>query len=132
MTTSISIPPLESRWKSYLTATCFVLPGLVLWSMSAVFFAPKLQEIWRAGGGMQSEAQWIMDLVMFLVRHGVQLFAGLMVVMVLFEVKVGRLARYRRLTLGSVVLIINTTILSGIWFMCLAALFIAPALTRTK
>ena len=81
---------------------------------------------------MQSEAQWIMDLVMFLVRHGVQLFAGLMVVMVLFELKAGRLARYRRLTLGSVVLIINTTVLSGIWFMCLAALFIAPALMRTK
>lgn len=81
---------------------------------------------------MESEVQWVMDLVMFLVRHGVQLFASLVVVMVLFELRANRWARYRKVTLGSVVLIINTTVLSGIWFMCLAALFIAPALMRAK
>jgi hypothetical protein len=130
MTTSLSPLPLQTRWKPYLAAACFVLPALVLWSMSAVFFAPKLEDLWRTGGGMESDAQWVMDVVMFLVRHGVQLLAGLIVVMVGFELKAGRWARYRKLALGSIVLIINTTVLSGIWCMCLAALLIAPQMMK--
>jgi hypothetical protein len=102
MTTSLSPLPLQTRWKPYLAAACFVLPALVLWSMSAVFFAPKLEDLWRTGGGMESDAQWVMDVVMFLVRHGVQLLAGLIVVMVGFELKAGRWARYRKLALGSI------------------------------
>lgn len=130
MTKFFPSQPLEPRWKSYLIAACFVLPCLVLWCLSSVFFAPKLQEIWKAGGGTGSDAQWTMDLVVFLVRHGVVLLAGLVALVVVSELSGGRWTRYRKAALGAVVFIINTTVLSGIWFMCLAALIIAPQLIK--
>ena len=122
----------ELRWKTYLKAIGFLLPGLVLWKLACIFFVPKLEQIWVMGGGPVSEAQWVMDVVAFLVHHGALTIGAVVVALLLFELRSGLWARYRRATLGSVVLLLNSAILIGLWFMCGSALFIAPALGRAK
>lgn len=122
----------EPRWKAYLLAAALLLPGLVLWTLSAVFFAPKLQQIWNSANGVDPETQWVMDTVMFLVRHGGLIVGIMAVALVLGEVKPRWWSRYRRVAIGSLVVIINTAIVSGIWFMCLASLLVVPALIKAK
>jgi hypothetical protein len=118
----------EARWKTFLKAAAFLLPAVVLWGFASVFFAPKLQELWARGGGTTGDAQWVMSMVMFLVHHGSQILfvAGLLAVAGEFRAR--QWARYRRLALGSLVLLLNSAVLLGLWFMCAAALLIAPAL----
>ena len=132
MNTSPSSTTIESSWKTYLKAVGFLLPALVLWAFASVYFAPKLQDIWAHGGGPATEAQWVMDIVTFLVHHGPLAIGVVVVVLLLFELRSRLWARYRRAALGSVVLFLNSAVLIGLWFMCMAALFIAPALIHTK
>src|SRR2546425_2780012 len=106
---------IEPRWKSYLKAIGFLLPAVVLWAMASVFFVPKLEQLWRDGGGPATEAQWVMDLVIFLVRHGELIVGVLLVMLFLFELRSRLWARYRRATLGSVVFLLNAGILLGLW-----------------
>lgn len=130
MNTAPSSPTLEPWWKTYLLAVGFLLPALILWGFASVFFAPKLQQLWAQGGGPATEAQWVMHLIMFLVRHGAQAAGAVVVVLVLFEWRSSRSARYRRAALGSAVLLLNSAILTGLWFMCVAALLVVPGLIR--
>ncbi len=132
MSTSSSRTTIEPSWKTYLKAVGFLLPALVLWAFASVYFAPKLQEIWARGGGPATEAQWVMDIVTFLVHRGALVMGVVVVVLLLFELRSGLWARYRRAVLGSVVLFLNSAVLMGLWFMCLAALLIVPALRHAK
>jgi hypothetical protein len=132
MNTISAQPNPEARWKTYLKAVAFLLPGFILWAFASVFFVPKLQQFWALGGGPGSDAHWVMDLVMFLVRDGRWVAFGVGILVLLCEIRPGRWARYRPLTLGSLVVLFNSAVLLGLWFMCLAALFIAPALMQAK
>ena len=123
-------PIVEARWKTYLKAGLFLVPAGVLWAFASVFFAPKLQQLWVMGGGTADQAQWLMDLIMFLVRHGGKILVAAILLAGVGELRARRWARYRRLALGSLVLLLNSAVLLGLWFMCAAALLIAPALSH--
>jgi hypothetical protein len=123
-------PFVEARWKTFLKAGAFLVPAVVLWGFASVFFAPKLQQIWAQGGGGSSDEQWVMQLVMFLVRHGAQILLVAVLLAIAGEFRARQWAPYRRFALGSLVLVLNAAVLAGLWFMCLAALLIAPALMR--
>jgi len=122
----------EPRWRAYSKAAVFLLPAVSLWMFAAVFLFPKLKLIWHLGGGGESDLDWLMVSLNFLTARG-GLFLGLLVAgLVAMELPARPWARFRGLTLGSLVLLLNTTVLLGLTGMCVAALLIAPALMQPK
>ncbi len=132
MTSSPSLAGSEARWKTYLKAGAFLAPSLILWMMTREFFISKLLLLWKMGGGPETEAQWVVDGVVFLAQRGGYLFAGLIAFLVLAEWRLPLWRLHRMPGLVVAVFVVNLVILTGIWFTCLAVLLIAPALGPGK
>jgi hypothetical protein len=131
MTATLPAPAVttESAWKSYLKATVFLLPALVIWGFALHFLYPKVQHLWvraaSVSGADTASAQVVMDTITVLVQNGGTIMTGLVVALLLLEVGIRSWARYRKFTLGSLVFVLNTLVLVGLTAMCLIAIITA-------
>src|SRR5262245_55999456 len=98
-------------WQFYPRVLAFLLPSLMVWAFAVRFVYPKVQRIWMDGGATGSEVQWMMDSVTYLVEYGWFVACALALAVVTCELL---RARYRQIVAGSVVVLLNSTVLLGL------------------
>jgi hypothetical protein len=117
------------RW-FYLRAVAFLVPALVTWAYSVRYLYPRLQAVWREGGGAAPDVQWLMQGVGLMVGYGGWAAVVFLAAVVTSEWRSAGWRRYRRAIVGSGVLLLNATVLVGITAMCLLLTCAAPGLMR--
>jgi len=123
----------EPCWKTYLKASAFLTPPVGIWALSCIFVFPKLKQIWRDAGFMDSTMMGFMQTSDFFMRHGVVMTVGVLVVLFLMEWRSGGWwARYRRASVGTLVFLLNSAVLVLIATMLCSAMVVAPALAPPK
>jgi hypothetical protein len=127
----------EPGWVTYLKATTFLLPGIFLALLAAVFIVPKLQQICIEAGLPTATAGTFWNLtyssiqvILVMLRHGVFIAGAIIVLLVLLEWRVKPWARYRRAAVGCGAFVVNSIVLLAFFMMFLAAIVAAPALTH--
>jgi hypothetical protein len=125
MNTSFSTPDVESRWATYLKAGTFLAPSLILWTFSCVFMMPKLKQICGNAG---FALPIILQATLFATSHPVLILAAIVLPFFALEWRSTGWAKYRRVTLGIAVFLINALILLVITMMVFSALVAAPAM----
>jgi hypothetical protein len=129
MNTSFPTPNVEARWASYLKAGTFLAPSLILWTFSCVFMMPKLKQICgNAGFALPT----ILQATIFATSHPVLILVAIVSPFFLLEWRSSGWPRYRRVTLGAGVFLINALILLVITLMVFSALVAAPAMAHIK
>jgi hypothetical protein len=127
MNTSFPTPNVEARWASYLKAGTFLAPALILWTFSCVFLMPKLKQICgNAGFALPT----ILQATLFVTAHPVLILSAIVFCFFLLEWRSTRWQKYRRVTLGTSVFLINALILLVITMMVFSALVAAPAMAQ--
>jgi hypothetical protein len=130
-----SAPTFEPAWATYLKNGAFVGPALFLWTATAIFVLPKLEQICRDAGVSSDFAIWRITrsnfTAMILFRdYGALCLAALLVGFVVLEWRSANWPRYRRATLGIGAFALNFFVLVSIFFMIIAATAAAPALLQ--
>jgi hypothetical protein len=135
MNTSPSIP--EPGWATYLKGAAFAVPALFLWTLSAVFIVPKLQQIARDTGlptsgdpGVWNLTRTTVGLTLFFREHGLLIAGALVAFLILLEWRSKKWPRYRRVTVGTGAFLLNSLVLVSIFIMLLVAMVIAPGLAH--
>ena len=103
-----SNPNPEPAWATYAKAFIFVAPALLLWALFMVFVFPKVNEVCRDAGMRLPAAYrygWMVK------DHFVLLGAGFALAVVLLERLFAGWPRYRRVVLGTMVFLLNSTVL---------------------
>jgi hypothetical protein len=127
MNASFSSPEVEARWATYVKTATFLAPSLILWMFSCLFMMPKLKQICgNAGLALPN----VLGLALFATSHFVLISAALLTSLILLEWRSNKWPRYRRVTLGTGVFIINAFILLLITLMVFSALVAAPAMAH--
>jgi hypothetical protein len=127
MNTSFPTPNVEARWASYLKAGTFLAPSLILWIFSCVFMIPKLKQICgNAGFALPT----ILQATLGLTAHPMLILAAIVSPFFLLEWRSSGWPKYRRVTLGTGVFLINALILILITLMVFSALLAAPAMAH--
>jgi hypothetical protein len=127
MNTSFPTPNVEARWASYLKAGTFLAPSLILWIFSCVFMVPKLKQICgNAGFALPT----ILQATLGLTAHPMLILAAIVSPFFLLEWRSSGWPKYRRVTLGTGVFLINALILILITLMVFSALLAAPAMAH--
>ncbi|HUR44453.1 MAG TPA: permease prefix domain 1-containing protein [Candidatus Saccharimonadales bacterium] len=127
---------LEPSWATYLKASGFLAPALILWTLAALFVIPKLQQICQqaglpdhAGFGTLWNVTHVNILLVNAFRaHGFMMLAGLITVLVVLEWRMQNWPRYRRAIVGVGTWVVNSLVLFSIFMMILTAVAVAPAL----
>ena len=128
MNTSFPTPNIEARWASYLKAGAFLAPSLILWTFSCVFMVPKLKQICgNAGFALPT----ILQATLGLASHPILILAAMISPIFLLEWRSAGWPKYRRITLGTAVFLINALILLVITMMVFSALVAAPAMAHS-
>ena len=122
----------EPWWKTYLKAIAFLSPALLLWQFARVFLFPKLETIWRDAGLAASGLPTALTLSKLVVSHGFIVALGVIVIFALVEWRFNEWPRYRRVSLGVAVFVLNTVVLLLITGMVITALLAAPALLHGR
>lgn len=137
LATTMNTTRIEPAWATYLKATTFVLPGICLAVLSAVFVVPKLQQICADAGLANSTAGMFWNLTyssiqvtLGMLRHGVFIAGGAIVLLLLLEWRLTQWPRYRRAAIGCGAFVLNSLVLLAFFMMFLAAIVAAPALAR--
>jgi hypothetical protein len=127
---------IEPGWATYLKGAAFAVPALFLWTVSAVFFVPKLKEICR-DAGLPASGETIWDLtrsnfltISVFAEYGLWIAATLILLLILLEWRSAKWPRYRRATVGTGAFLLNLVVLISIFMMILTALVAAPALVH--
>jgi type II secretory pathway component PulF len=115
-------------WLTYAKTGAFVLPAILAWSFSAVFLFPKLQQIWADTGFAQPAFVSMLYSANRLLSNWFPILSVILAALVLLETRVPGWARYRPLSLGMGVWVINSAVLLLITAMLLSALIAAPGL----
>jgi hypothetical protein len=127
MNTSFSSPEAEARWASYVKAGTFLAPSLILWTFSCVFMMPKLKQICgNAGFALPT----LLQATLFATAHPVLILAAIVLPFFFLEWRATGWPKYRRVTLGTGVFLINALILVLITMMVFSALIAAPAMAH--
>jgi hypothetical protein len=127
MNTSFPTPNVEARWALYLKAGTFLAPALILWTFSCVFMMPKLKQICgNAGFALPT----VLQATIFATSHPVLIFGAIVFCFLLLEWRSPGWQKYRRVTLGTSVFLINAIILLVITIMVYSALVAAPAMAQ--
>jgi hypothetical protein len=127
MNTSFPTPNVEARWASYLKAGTFLAPSLILWIFSCVFMVPKLKQICgNAGFALPT----ILQATLGLTAHPMLILAAIVSPFFLLEWRSNGWPKYRRVTLGTGVFLVNALILVLITMMVFSALLAAPAMAH--
>jgi type II secretory pathway component PulF len=111
----------------------FLTPPIFVWALSCIFVFPKLKQIWRDAGFLDSTMMAFMQTSDFFMQHGVVMTLGVFVVLFLVEWRSGGWwPRYRRASVGALVFLLNSAVLVLIAAMLCSAMIAAPALVRTR
>jgi len=110
-----------------LKAAAFAVPALALWQFSSMFLFPKLEEIWKDAGFSAPSAHTAMGFSDLFTQHGILISAALVLVLILLEWR-SLWLRYRRVSIGVAVFLLNSAVLVLITSMLMFALMAAPAL----
>ena len=137
LATTMNTTRIEPAWATYLKATTFVLPGICLAILSAVLVVPKLQQICADAGLANSAAGVFWNLTyssiqvtLGMIRHGVFIAGGAIVLLLLLEFRFAQWPRYRRAAVGCGAFVLNSLVLLAFFMMFLAAIVAAPGLSR--
>jgi hypothetical protein len=128
-------PPLlypNSALRTYLRAGALLIPTISFWLFAMIFLVPKLEQIWQLAGLDGSKAQWLMDVSYELNQHFYFIFAGVIVVLLLFELHWVAWPRYRQTVVACATLFLHTAVLLGITTIAVAVCIAAPLLTKHK
>jgi hypothetical protein len=129
MNTSFPTPNAEPRWAPYLKAGTFLAPSLILWIFSCVFMMPKLKQICgNAGFALPT----ILQATLLATSHPMLVLVAIVSPFFLLEWRSNGWPKYRRVTLGTGVFLINALILLVITMMVFSALLAAPAMAHVK
>jgi hypothetical protein len=115
----------ETRLRTYLKASGFLLPASLFWVVARVLLLPKLEDNWMRAGATTLEAAWVMDTVQITMRYGGIVLAAVAVTILLTEL---RFSIYRGIVVGATVILINAAVLVGLTAMCASALIAVPNL----
>lgn len=127
MNTSFPTPNIEAKWASYLKAGTFLAPSLILWTFSCVFMMPKLKQICgNAGFALPT----LLQATLFVSSHPLLILAAIVLPFSFLEWRAAGWPKYRRITLGTGVFLINALILLLITMMVFSALIAAPAMAH--
>jgi hypothetical protein len=123
---------IEPGWATYLKTTAFLLPALFLWTLTAVFVVPKLQQI-CLDAGLESSPAWNftrsnIGTTLFFREHGLLIAAIALLSLILLEWRSSFWPRYRRAAMGVGVFLLNSLVLVSIFLMIITAILAAPAL----
>lgn len=126
-------PALQPRWRTYLNASGFLAPPLFLWALLCVFAFPKLKQLWADAGFMDSTMMAFMQTSDFFMHYGVLLGISVVVLLSLIEWRGnGWWPRYRRVSVGLLVFVLNSAVLLLLTAMLCSAIAAAPGLMRLK
>lgn len=117
---------IEPRWATYLKASAFLAPAVILWAMSVIFLIPKLQMISAEAGGHPLPA--FIRMMMLLTDNSLFVCGAIVVSLILLEWRSEQWPRYRRATVGFGTFLLNAVILVSIFMMVVAVVLVAPAL----
>lgn len=127
---------LEPRWATYLRATAFLIPAVFLWTFSAVFVVPKLQQICAVAGLPDDDGlywnltQISIGAALFFREHGILIVGAIILMLVLLEWRFSKWPRYRRAAVGVGAFLLNSVVLFSFFMMFVAALVAGPALAH--
>ena len=111
----------------------FLTPPIFVWAVSCIFVFPKLKQIWRDAGFMDSTMTAFMQTSDFFMRHGTVITLGVLATLFLMEWRSGEWwPRYRRASVGTMVFVLNSAVLILIAAMLCSAMVAAPALVPQK
>ena len=130
METASSRAAVEPQRWFYLRAVAFLVPALAMWAYAVRYLYPRVQVIWREGGGAAPDGQWLMDGVGLLVGYGWLVPAAFLAAVLAGELRSAGWGQHRRAVVGSGVLVLNAAVLIGITAMCLLLTLAAPGLMR--
>jgi hypothetical protein len=117
---------IEPRWATYLKATAFLAPAVILWALSIVFVIPKLEQISAHAGGQPLPA--VLRMMVALTHNGLFISAAVIVLFLLLEWRSSQWPRYRRAAVGCGTFVLNAVVLISIFMMVITAILVAPAL----
>lgn len=124
---------LEPRWRTYLKASAFLAPPVFLWAMLCIFAFPKLKQLWADAGFFDPTLVGFMQMSDFFMHHGIVLGVSMIALLSVIEWQGNRWwPRYRRLSVGTLVFLLNSAMLILITAMLCSAIAAAPALMRLK
>jgi hypothetical protein len=124
----------EPRWATYLKGAAFLVPAILLWTLTAIFVVPKLQQICAMAGLPDSDISFWgfahsgIRTTLFFTEHGLLIGLGVATLLFLLEWRSRSWPRYRRAAVGVTAFILNTVVLLSLFVMIVAALLAAPAL----
>jgi hypothetical protein len=118
----------DTWWATYLKATVFLIPPLMLWTLSVIFAIPKIQQICADVDGRPLPD--FLRMMLFLTNNSVFLFGALVVMVGLLEWGSDKWARYRGIVTGVGVFVFNSVILSSLFVTLVTLLVVAPGLAR--
>jgi hypothetical protein len=118
----------ESWWRTYLKATAFLLPPVAIWALSCLYVVPKLKTLWRDTGFMDETMLGFIRTSDFFMQHGALICLGVVALLSLLEWRKGAWPRYRRASVGTLVFLLNATVLILIFAMLCSAVIVAAGL----
>jgi hypothetical protein len=137
LATTMNTSHVEPAWATYLRATAFLLPGMFLAILAAIFVVPKLQQICRdaglpyaTAGGFWNLTYSSIQVILAIAHHGMAIISGILCAVVLLEWRLTSWPRYRRAAIGIAAFILNTLVLLAFFMMFLAAIVAAPGLAH--
>jgi hypothetical protein len=126
---------IEPGWATYLKSTAFIVPAVSLWTLTAVFVLPRLEQICADAGLPLNHSVWNVThsnfAAMVLFReYGLFLAGAIILLLVLLEWRSSKWPRYRRAILGIGTFAFNSLVLISIFLMIITAVVAAPALLQ--
>ena len=118
----------EPRWATYLKASAFLLPAILLWTISIIFVVPKLQQICAHAGGVPLPG--MLQGMLSLSEHATWIIIAIVLSLAALEWRSTAWQRYRRAAIGIGAFVLNSVVLIAIFLMVISALLAAPALMR--
>ena len=136
MATNMNTTNIEPRWATYLKGAALAAPALFLWTLSAIFVTPKLQQIcadtrlWDKLPSFWNVVASSIRTSLFFSEHVVVIGGSIILGLILLEWRSGKWPRYRRAVLGTGAFLLNLVVLFSIFIMFVAAIAMAPEMAK--
>lgn len=125
MNTTDSSTNTEPLWATYIRATVFLTPAVLLCTFAVMYLMPKLELVCqRAGVALPGVYQAGLSAA----DHPTPILLAIVLSLALLEWRCARWQRFRRVSLGAAVLVINTAVMVFMTTMLIFALLAAPNL----
>jgi hypothetical protein len=128
LATNMNTTQPEPRWATYLKASAFLLPAILLWTASIIFVVPKLKQICLHAGGVPLPG--MLQGMLSLSEHATWIIMAIVLSLAALEWRSTAWQRYRRAAIGIGTFVLNSVVLIAIFLMVISALLAAPALMR--